>query len=137
MPRSRATRLSTALVALSVLGSLALWPRLPAEMAIHFSASGTPDNFVPRVVGAFLLPAVMVLTLLVVRWAMRSDPPADPRLGRLVTVATVGFLSALHGLVLGWNLGYPVPFDLVLVVALVLGVALCGYVIRRESVSPG
>ena len=135
MGRSRT--LSIAIIAVTAMVSLALWPRLPAEMAIHFSASGTPDNVVPRALGVVLVPAIMALTLLLLRAAMRYDPPPDPRVGRVVTVATMGFLGTLQAIVLGWNLGYTVPFDFIFVGSLVWAAALCGYVIRREGVSPG
>ena len=54
-----------------------------------------------------------------------------------MTVATTGFLATLQFLVLGWNLGYPVPFDLVLVGSLVWAVLLCGYAVRRDGLSVG
>jgi len=134
---SRSDGLAAGIVALSALVSLALWPRLPAEMAIHFSASGTPDTYVSRAVGVALLPAVMAVTLLILHAAMRFDPPADPRVGRAATVATMGFLGGLQLLVLGWNLGYPVPFDFVFVGSLLWAAAICGYAIRREGLSLG
>jgi len=137
MYRSRNGALSGALIALAVLVSLALWPRLPAEVAIHFPASGTPDNYVAKSLGVALLPVVMVLTFVFMQLVVRYDPPADPRVPAVVTVATMGFLGTLHVLVLGWNLGYPMPFDLVLVGSLVWAALLCGYAIRRESLSFG
>ncbi len=134
---SRSDGLAAGIVALVALAGAALWPRLPAEVAIHFSASGTPDNYVPKAVGVTLLPAVMALTLLVMRAAMRFDPPDDPRVGPVTIVATMGFLGGLQILVLGWNLGYPVPFDLVFVGSLLWAAAICGYTIRREGLSLG
>ena len=134
---SRRNGLAAGIVVVTALVSLALWPRLPAEMAIHFSASGAPDNYVSRALGVALLPAVMGLTLLILRAAMRFDPPADPRAGRAAIVATMGFLGGLQLLVLGWNLGYPIPFDLVFVGSLLWAAAICGYAIRREGLSTG
>jgi len=123
---------SLALVALAALAGVAVWPRLPAEMAIHFSASGTPDNYVPKAVGVALVPAIMLATLLVIEGAMRVDPPADSRTVDAVTVATMAFVAAVHGLVLAWNLGYAVDFGLVLVGTLLWAGAVCAYAIRRE-----
>lgn len=134
---NRTDWLAVGIVALTALAGVALWPQLPAEVAIHFSASGTPGNYVPKAVGVFLLPAVMAVTLLVMRAAMRFDPPDDPRVGRVGTMATMSLIGGLHVLVLGWNLGYPVPFDLVFVGSLLWGAVLCGYAIRREGLSVG
>lgn len=130
--RSRFGLASAAVVALTAAGGIAVLPVLPAELAIHFSASGSPDTYVSKPVGIALLPAVMVLTLLVLDAAFRLDPPATPRLGGIVAVATTAFMGAIHGLVLAWNLGYAVPFDLVLVSSLAWALAVVAYAVRAE-----
>jgi len=128
----RTDRLAVGVVAVTALAGVALWPQLPAEVAIHFGASGTPDNYVPKAVGVFLLPAIMLGTLVVVRVSMRVDPPSNPMTGPVVTLATMGFLSAIHLLVLAWNAGYPVPLDGILVGSLVWAGLLVAYVVRNE-----
>jgi uncharacterized membrane protein len=133
--RSPADALTTGLVLLSALLGVVLWPRLSAEVAIHFSASGTPDNYVPKAVGIALLPALMLATLLFMKWRLRLDPPTDPRVPTVVTLATMGFMAALHVLVLAWNAGYAVSMDDVLVGTFVWAVSLCGYVFAREGIS--
>ena len=135
MRPTRTDGLATALLALATLAGVALWSQLPAEVAIHFSASGTPDNYVPKAVGVLMLPAIMLGTLVVLRLALRFDPPSDPMTGPVVTVATMGFLGAIHLLVLGWNAGYPVPIDGLLVGSLVWAVLITAYVVRKEGVS--
>ena len=101
-------------------------------MAIHFSATGTPDNYVSKPTAVFLLPAIMLGTLAFLAGVLRVDPPDDPRIASVTAVSTMGFMTAIHGLVLAWNLGYPVPFDLVIVGSLVWGIALTGYVAAQE-----
>ncbi|AQL43388.1 hypothetical protein BV210_12105 [Halorientalis sp. IM1011] len=123
---------SVGLAAVTALAGLAVYPELPAEMAIHFSASGQPDNFVPKAVGVAAVPAGMVLTHLVLKWAVRVDPPDDPRTIVFVTVATMLLLAAIQGLVLAWNLGYAVPFDLVLLGVLAWGALVVAYTAVRE-----
>jgi len=132
---SRTDVLSGGLVVLTALAGVALWPQLPAEVAIHFSASGTPDNYVPKAVGVFLLPAIMLGTLVVVRVSLRVDPPSNPTTGPVVTLATMVFLSAIHLLVLAWNAGYPVRIDGILLGSLVWAALLVAYVVRKEGVS--
>jgi len=44
-------------VALSFAVTIAVYPDLPGEMAIHWGASGTTDGSTSKPVGAFLLPA--------------------------------------------------------------------------------
>ncbi|WP_135305730.1 DUF1648 domain-containing protein [Haloarcula amylovorans] len=133
----RTALVSGSLVALTTLAGVVLYPQLPAEVAIHFSASGTPDNYVSKTVAVVLLPVFMLVTLLVIEGAMRVDPSGDPRTARVVTVATMALMAAVHGLVLAWNLGYPISFDLVLVGVAVWTIAVCGYAIRRERLNLG
>ena len=134
---SRTDTLAAVAVALTALAGVALWPRLPAEVAIHFSASGTPDNYVPKAVGVVLLPAIMLVTLAVLRIALQADPPAHPQTGPVVVLATTGFLGVVHLLVLGWNAGYAVPPDGLLALSLGFAALLTGYVVWREGVSLG
>jgi uncharacterized membrane protein len=135
MRPTRTDCLATALLVLATLAGVALWPQLPAEVAIHFSASGTPDNYVPKAVGVLMLPAIMLGTLAVLRLSLHFDPPSDPMTGPVVTVATMGFLGAIHLLVLGWNAGYPVPLDGLIVGSLVWAALITAYVIRTEGFS--
>jgi uncharacterized membrane protein len=128
----RLDAVSAGLAAITALAGLAVYPRLPAEMAIHFSASGQPDNVVPKAVAVAAMPVAMILTHAVIQWAARVDPPDDPRTMTGITVATVLLLAAIQGLVLAWNLGYAVPFDLVLIGILVWGALVAGYAVVRE-----
>lgn len=129
--------LAVAIVALSALVGAALWPQLPAEVAIHFSASGTPDNYVSKLVGVALLPALMLAMVLVLKVSMAADPPAHPQTGPVVVLATTAFLGVVHVFVLAWNAGYAVPLDGLLVGALVFAACLIAYTYWREGFSLG
>ncbi|GGK55785.1 DUF1648 domain-containing protein [Haloarcula sebkhae] len=130
--QSHADIASGVVIGLTALAGLTVWSRLPAEIAIHFSASGTPDTYVSKPVGVVLMPALMFATLLVLKGAFRYDPPDVPQVAATITVATMAFMGAVHGLVLAWNLGYPVPFDLVLIGSLVWAVLIVGYAVTVE-----
>lgn len=125
--RNRANIANGLIIALTALAGVAVWSQLPAEVAIHFSASGTPDNYVSKPVGVALLPMLMLGMLLILKSAFRYDPPETPQVAATITVATMAFMGAIHGLVLAWNLGYPVSFDLVLVGSLVWTVVMVAY----------
>jgi uncharacterized membrane protein len=129
----RTDLLSVALVAGTLAVGLALLPTLPPNVAVHFSAGGTPDNYVPRLVGVVSVPAIMVGVLGVLKLAERVDPPTDRRTMPTVTVATLALLAGVHLLVLGWNLGYAVPMPVVAVGAVLWSLALAGYVVLRET----
>jgi uncharacterized membrane protein len=128
------TVLTLLLIAGTTAAGLVVWPRLPAEIATQFSARGTPTTVVSKPVGVFLTPAIMALVVLVLRAGFRVDPPGDPRVVTVTELSTVCLLSAVHLLVLAWNLGYPVPIDPVFVGILVWTAALVGYVLIRERV---
>jgi len=133
LPLDRYDWVSLALIAATLLAGLALWGRLPAEMAIHFSASGEPDDFVSKPVAILSLPALMLATLLFVEGAGRVDPPEDPSVLGVVTVATMALLAAVQGLLFAWNLGYEIPFGLFMAGVGVWVVVVVGYTVARDG----
>jgi len=137
VPRRRADLLAYAAIGLTVLGGLVLWPWLPAEMAIHFDASSTPDDFVAKPVGLLLTPTIGVAAIILVRrGGDLGGGPTHPA----VEDAAVGFVGVVvgyvHALVLAWNVG--LRFDVTLSVVPVLGlaVALVAYAMWREGRLP-
>jgi len=125
--------LSLALIAATLLAGLALWDRLPAEMAVHFSASGEPNTVTSKPVAVVSLPALMLATWLFIEGAGRVDPPEDPSVLGFVTVATMALMAAAQGLLFAWNLGYEVPFALFMAGVAVWVVVVVGYTVVREE----
>jgi len=70
------------LVAAGFVG-VVFWESLPAEMAIHFDASGTSDSFVSRPVGVVLAPTIGLAAIAFTRFAIRADPSSDPVIGQV------------------------------------------------------
>lgn len=132
--RSRAPDLlAVGLLAGSALAGVVLWPRLPAEMAIHFDAGGEPDTFVARPIAVLLGPAIGVVAVGIVRLSTRLDPTVDPR-ALAATVAFVGAVVAyVQGLLLAYNLGHGVSIPVALVPVLVAAGALTLYALRRDG----
>lgn len=50
--------------------ALAWWPRLPERIPIHFNASGEPDHWVDRSVGAWFLSPIIMVALCVLLGAI-------------------------------------------------------------------
>lgn len=122
VPRRRADLLAYAAIGLAVLGGLLLWPRLPAEMTIHFDASSTPDDFVAKPLGVLLSPTIGAAAILLVRRGGElGSGPTHPA----VEDAAVGFVGVVvayvNGLVLAWNVGF--RFDVTVSVLPVVGLA--------------
>lgn len=59
--------------------------------------------------GAF---GLTLATLLFIEGASRLDPPDDPSVLGVVTVATMALMVSTQGYVFAVNLGYEVPFSL-------------------------
>lgn len=120
------------IVLVTALAGVVALPGLPDQVAIHFSASGTPDTFVPPLVAVLLLPAIMVFTYLFLRYAPTFDPTANIAVLRVTTLATMALLGAIHVIVLAWNLGYPINIDLILPGVIVWTILVVGYALYKE-----
>ena len=117
--------LPAVLIAGAVLFSLAVYSRLPDQVPVHWGFSGEPDRFGTRVEGAFLMPAIMIALLVLMRWY----PSRDPRAANIakfrdaydtVVTGTIALLSGIHVLALGDALGWRI--DMARAVLISLGV---------------
>ncbi|WP_157972591.1 DUF1648 domain-containing protein [Saliphagus sp. LR7] len=133
MLHRRADRIGLGIIGGVTVVGLVLVPRLPAEVAIHFTAGGTPDNYVPRLVAVFSVPGIALATILLIRGAARLDPPTDPRSIDAVIIGMASMLSAIYLLVLAWNLGYTVSMSLVAAGTVLCTIVLASYVVLRET----
>jgi uncharacterized membrane protein len=90
--------------------SAALYRRLPQTMPIHWNAQGVADNVAPRLIGAFLLPVVMIGVWLLFAALPRMSPrgfevEADSRAFRSMLLSIMAFLLATHAVTLAATLG--------------------------------
>lgn len=119
--RRSVDRFAVGLLAAVVVAGLALWSALPEQMAIHWGASGNPDNHVPKPLAVLGLPAFGAATIAFTRLApdsLKTNPGGE----NLAVLFVAGVFAFLQGVVYAWNLGY--RFDVTLVVApIVLGAA--------------
>lgn len=125
-----------AAAAAAALSSLAAYRQLPAVMATHWGLDGTPDGWSSRLVGAFLLPALMLGV-----WALLCAAPAlDPRGANyakfggardVIANGTLTLLLGTHTASLAVALGYPVPIARVVPVGVGLLLVAVGNVLPR------
>lgn len=137
-PGMKIIRLASILVLLLAFGiTIAVFPRLPEIIAIHWNAAGQADGYAPALWAAFTVPVVMVLTAALLHFI----PGLDPLRQNVEKFRTwydgfilfmLVFLLAVHSHVLLWNLGYefspnltlPAGFGLLLIfVGFLLGKA--------------
>lgn len=123
MRYSRRRGLAALLVAAMAVASVLALPSLPEQMATHWDAAGQPNDTMPRLLGAFLLPAITVGVALLLYVVPRIDPrreAIDSFRGpyEWFVLGMVAFLAYVHGMTLAWNLGVRFPFNAALALPL-------------------
>ncbi len=102
----------------AVIVSLSVYADLPDSMAIHFGASGEPDHYVGKPVGAFLAPLLIVAVSLMTILSARLERDENKRrraesVNTLILAIIGGLLLGVHLFTVSYNLGYeisPVKF---------------------------
>ncbi|MDR3571621.1 MAG: SdpI family protein [Candidatus Pacebacteria bacterium] len=120
-----ARRLAWIIFAATVIGSILVYPSLPPIIATHWAADGTVNGTMDSFTGAFLLPFIMLLTLLL----CIAIPYIDPLRANIETfkkqydtfVAILMLVFAcIQTALLAWNLGG--GFDTRLIVLPAVGI---------------
>lgn len=65
------------LVVIAVLASFYFWPKLPAQVPIHWNISGQPDGYSSPLFASFLWPSLMVIMYLFFLIMPYFDPRKD------------------------------------------------------------
>jgi Predicted integral membrane protein len=102
------------LVIVSAAASLAVFDRLPEQIAVHWDLAGNPNGWMPRAVGAFATPALLLFAWAMLRVAPTIDPRREnyDRFGAAYDIVVAALLIPvflLHFVLLAIALGYPVP----------------------------
>lgn len=111
-------------IAALVFGA-AVYDRLPAEVPTHYNWRGEPDGWSSRTVAAFGMP-LLILLLYAVFHVLPKISPRYANLQKfmdtywLVANLVVAFVSAMHVMMLGRALGWPIDVTS----AVLLGVGL-------------
>jgi uncharacterized membrane protein len=105
--------------------TFSLWalPQLPSQIATHWGFDGQPDGWSSARFGAFLLPGMMALMSLLFAALPNIDPlkknyAFHGSVYFLLANVIVVFMGAVHVLVLGSALGWPVDMRTVLPILL-------------------
>ena len=111
--------LSVALVLASWSFSAAVYHRLPERIPTHWDMDGQIDRWDSRLVGAFIVPVLMLLL-----WTVARKPPAIGDRGEsfthfaktyeLMTTSMLAFLALVHAAMVGGALGWDVSVPRVL-----------------------
>jgi uncharacterized membrane protein len=95
----------------AVVVSIVTYERLPAEMAVHFGSSETPNDWMIKPMGAFLLPALIVFVSLMVWLGIKFEKDENKRRRIEATIGSVmavvsATLLAVHIFIIAYNIGY-------------------------------
>ena len=111
MPSRVAQRFAWIVLSLTWLGTLAAYPSLPPVLATHFAADGSPNGTADAFIGAFIIPVVMLLVLML----FTAIPKIDPLRVNIqyfrrqfdeFCAFLMLFFACIQAAVIIWNLGY-------------------------------
>lgn len=109
---TRNTLIVTAIfIAMAIAFSLAVYNRLPNQMASHWDVNDQVNGTITRFWGAFLMPLIS-LGMLGLFLLIPNIDPLKANIAKfreafnLFIAWMMAFLFYLHGLTLAWNLGY-------------------------------
>jgi uncharacterized membrane protein len=129
---------SLALLLIAFALALTLYPRLPDPMPSHWNMAGELDGWSPKVVGVFLLPMVMLMTVVLFRALPAMSPVGYPvdetsRAYRAIEAATVAFSFCIYVALLLTGLGVQVEIGtLMSVLAGALFIVLGNYMTKMR-----
>jgi len=96
--------------------SAATYSRLPERLPVHWTLSGNVDRYGSRVEGALLLPGLMIVVWLLLRFLPRIDPRranyakfSDTY--DLLVHSLVALFAVMHVALLGTALGWPISME--------------------------
>ena len=111
-----------------VLGSV-LYNKLPREIAIHWNASGTPDNYVPKAIAVWGLPILMASIHQFVLMMMKKDPKRAnvSTVLKQVGIWIIPIMSLIvTPITLFKALGYNIPIEIIVPVMAGVLITVCG-----------
>jgi uncharacterized membrane protein len=124
------------LVVAAVAVSIFYYPKLPEQMATHWDASGQPNGFSNRFLGAWLLPLIMAVVWLI----LRAVPHIDPRrtnyekfsgMYEALVILILGFMLVMHVVVLMAATGAPIKMERVAMPIVGAFIAIMGLLIPK------
>lgn len=74
MAISKATLGCVFLIIYMLALSISLFSTLPDTLPLHYSLSGEPGNYQPKLIMVLLLPAIYIIIVLALRWLIKISP---------------------------------------------------------------
>jgi uncharacterized membrane protein len=123
-------------IVLTLIFSLIVFNQLPAQVATHFNARGQPDGWSSRSLASFMLPLIAVGMVFVLNTLPRILPRHEnfeqfENTYWLLCNLVIGLLCALHIVVLGRSLGWPINIATAVLLAVGITFIVIGNLLPR------
>ncbi len=122
--------------AAATLFAVLSWPRLPEEVASHWDIHGAVSGTMPRIWLVLMMPILAVALAGILTIAPKVDPkrrnfPLHAGAYWVVANAVLLFLALVHVLVIGYNLGWPIRLEKVMMPGLGILFMVIGNLLTR------
>ena len=105
------------LVTLTFLTTILLYNSLPEQLTTHWNQEGQPDKTLPKPIGAFLTPLILIAAILLLYLVPKIDPLKNnlkkfrKHYDIFILFLTI-FLILIQAITLTWNLNYKISINL-------------------------
>lgn len=107
--------ITTIVCLLPMILSAVLYKQLPDQIAIHWDGNGNPNNFAPKALGAFGLPALLAVVNLFTHFTLNNDPKKanSSAVLKLISKWAIPLLSVILVpitlfIAIGYNISIPI-----------------------------
>ena len=121
--------ITTVLCLLPIALGLAMYDKLPDQVAVHFDAAGTPDNYMPKAAAIFGLPFLFAVINAYSHFRVDHDPRsenASPRLKQIAKWAIPVVSLIAMPITMFLSIGKEIPLPMIIQVLVGLIIILCG-----------
>ena len=128
--------ITTAVCLLPIILSIAVYSRLPEEVAVHFNGSGSADGFLPKALAAFGLPVAFALINFISVFMRNNDPKAANASAAIKTFLNwlLPFMSVvIIPVTLFMAMGADIPLHMIIPAAAAVIIIVCGNYLPKSK----
>lgn len=138
MDNKKTNLIIISVIILSFLSAFYLYPKLPDRVASHWNSQGQVDDYLPKIWGVFLMPAITLAIFLLFLLIPRIDP-LKKNIAKFrnyfnwLIILIVVFLLYVYSLTVFWNLGYRFNMTLLMTPAVGLLFFYIGVILKHAE----
>jgi uncharacterized membrane protein len=129
---------ASAIILISFIVGILLYPQMPDRMASHWGAGGEVDGYMSKFWGLFLMPIIVTIMVLLFIFLPKIDPLKKnmekfrPYYEGFILIMVV-FLTYIYGLTIAWNMNYRFDMTLMIVPAMSILFYYCGILLEHAK----